>query len=259
MAGVLVFMILGRGVRKALFLCPFLIVFFLWACPAPPKETPSATVLSPLELHQRLVMGEPLVLIDTDSYLECMDERIPGALCIACDDVDKLVSHLQTFQGKPIVFYSRGLHVQKPCHALEKAKTKGLPNVAVLIGGISAWKMAGYETESPQRVPRFSIPSIQAKTLDNWIQSRREFLILDIRSFVSFQKDGLKNAMNVPLGQLHERYHEIPVNLPILVIDSDGSRSMLAASFLHRKGFENIGRLRGGQAAWETHRRQMMP
>jgi rhodanese-related sulfurtransferase len=65
--------------------------------------------------------------------------------------------------------------------------------------------------------------------------------------------------MNIPLGQLHERYHEIPVNLPILVTDSDGSRSMLAASFLYWKGFENIGRLRGGQAAWEAYRNGRVP
>ena len=249
---------LKRGIRNVLSMPLFLVFFSLWACTAPPPA-PSVPELSPLELQNRLMKGESPVLVDTGSYLECMDERISGALCIPCDDVDAAAHRLQPFRGRVLVFYSRGPYVNKPCRALEEAKAKGFPNSALLTGGISAWKIAGYGTESPQRVPRFGIPSLQAKALDEWIQSHKEFLILDIRSSERYRENGLKVAMNIPLSQLHERYPEIPINLPILVADTDGSSSMLAASFLHWKGFEDITRLRGGLEAWEAYRKRRIP
>ena len=247
---------LQGGIREVLSLSLCLSFFCLWACPAPPP--PSVPELSPLELQQRLIKGGSPILIDTGSYLECMDERIPGARCIACDEVDTAARQLQPFRGRSLVFYGRGPYVNKPCRALEEAKAKGFPNRAVLAGGISAWKMAGYGTESLQRIPRFVIPSLQAKTLDAWIQSHQEFLILDIRPSARYREGDLKAAMNIPLSELHERYPEIPMNLPILVADTDGSSSMLAASFLRWKGFEDVWRLRGGIEAWEAYRKRGM-
>jgi rhodanese-related sulfurtransferase len=248
-----------RGMKCALPLLPFLAFFCLWACPGPPPAAPSMAELSPLELQHRLMKGDPPVPIDTGSYLECMDERIPGALCMACDEVDRSATRLEPFRGRLLVFYNRGPSVGKPCRALEEIKAKGFQNIVMLAGGISAWKMAGYGTESLQRIHRFGIPSLQAKVLDDWIQSHKELLILDIRSSERYRENGLKGAMNIPLSQLHDRYPEIPMNLPILVADTDGSSSMLAASFLHWKGFKDLRRLRGGLEAWDAYRKRRIP
>jgi rhodanese-related sulfurtransferase len=250
---------LKRGIRCVLSLPLYLGILCFWACQAPQPASPPVPELTPVELQERLIRGESPVLIDTGSYLECMDERIPGARCLGCGDFAAVAPQLQPFRERLLLFYGRGPSANRPCRALEEAREKGFLNRAMLAGGISAWKIAGYGTESPQRIPRYGIPSLQPRALDSWIQSQREFLILDIRSVEIFRQGSLTGAMNIPLSELHERYPEIPLNLPILIADADGASSMLAAGFLQWKGFGDIRRLRGGLEGWDAYRKRGIP
>ena len=56
--------------------------------------------------------------------------------------------------------------------------------------------------------------------------------------------------MNIPLNQLQARYNELPNDRRIIVVDSDGSRALFAASYLERKGYRDVGRLSGGMKKW---------
>jgi len=75
--------------------------------------------------------------------------------------------------------------------------------------------------------------------------------VLDIRSREKYEKGHLQGAMSIPMHQLHERYHELPHDRSLMLVDDQGFRSFLAASYLARKGFRVI-RLFGGMAAWKS-------
>jgi rhodanese-related sulfurtransferase len=56
----------------------------------------------------------------------------------------------------------------------------------------------------------------------------------------------LKNAVNIPLGQLRDRLAELPHDRRIVTYCQKGQRGYLAACALHGHGFEDVANLRGG-------------
>jgi rhodanese-related sulfurtransferase len=59
--------------------------------------------------------------------------------------------------------------------------------------------------------------------------------------------------VNLPLNALPERYQELPLDRVILLVDEDGTTTLLAGSYLKRKGFKNPVRLFGGMEAWRLY------
>ena len=75
-----------------------------------------------------------------------------------------------------------------------------------------------------------------------------EFL-LDVRETSEVAESGLlRNAVNIPLGELRERLAELPRDRKILVYCQKGQRGYLATCALKGSGFENVANLRGGFA-----------
>lgn len=73
-----------------------------------------------------------------------------------------------------------------------------------------------------------------------------EFL-LDVRDPDELEEFGkLRNAVNIPLGQLRDRLAEVPRDRHIVTYCQKGQRGYLAACVLHGRGFEDVANLRGG-------------
>jgi len=89
--------------------------------------------------------------------------------------------------------------------------------------------------------------------LARWLLEKRDLLILDIRREARFREGHLPGAINIPLFRLHERYQELPLNRPVLVVDDRGLRSFLASSYLVRKGIADVTRLFGGMERWQEY------
>jgi rhodanese-related sulfurtransferase len=210
-------------------------------------------MLEPAELQQMLQKGEDLVLVDTMSRLECMDHSIPGSLCIADEEFAARAPKLLPDKKKLLVFYCESDRCYRSRETATIALQQGYERVAVLRGGIPAWKEAGFETVSRERIPRIPVASIKPDRLARWLLEKRELLILDIRREDRFQEAHLPTAVNIPLYRLHERYAEIPLNRPVLVVDDRGLRSFLASCYLVRKGVADVNRLFGGMAGWQSY------
>ncbi len=56
--------------------------------------------------------------------------------------------------------------------------------------------------------------------------------------------------VHIPLGQLDARAAELDPNAEIVVICRSGGRSMQAAQFLAKRGFDSVFNLTGGMLAW---------
>lgn len=69
------------------------------------------------------------------------------------------------------------------------------------------------------------------------IASKQAFTLVDVREPDEHETASIKGAKLIPLGQLQERYIEIPQDKPVITYCHHGIRANHAASFLLQKGF----------------------
>jgi rhodanese-related sulfurtransferase len=187
------------------------------------------------------------------SRLECMDHSIAGSLCIADEEFPAKAARLFPDKNRQLVFYCESNRCYRSRETAAIALQQGYVRVSVLRGGIPAWKEAGFDTVSQERIPRVPAESIKPDRLARWLLEKRDLLILDIRREERFQEGHLPGSINIPLYRLHERYSEIPLNRQVLVVDDRGLRSFLASSYLIRKGVADVKRLFGGMERWQRY------
>jgi hydroxyacylglutathione hydrolase len=77
-------------------------------------------------------------------------------------------------------------------------------------------------------------------------------LLVDVRNEPEADGDLIDGALNIPLGRLIARLDELPRERQLIPYCSSGYRSAIAASLLQARGFERVGDLVGGVAAWSA-------
>ena len=208
-------------------------------------------MIQPQALQEMMGSKEKPVLIDCMSHIECLDHRIPGSLCIPSEEFESKIAMLPADKNKALIFYCESEASQKGLESADAAVKHGYTSVFVLEGGIPAWKRAGHEVMTEERIPRMAILAVTPQVLRQWLAEKRDFLLLDIRPEKAFNEAHIEGAVNIPLYQLHRRYHELPLNRLLILVDNRGFRTLIAASYLKRKGFE-VKRLFGGMVKWEA-------
>ena len=108
--------------------------------------------------------------------------------------------------------------------------------IGYLNGGFEAWKNAGFETDT---VTRMSASELEAFYSN-------EPLIIDVRKKSEYDSEHIVNAINIPLNELNARFIEIPKNQAFILHCAGGYRSMIAASILKSRGFEDFKDVEGG-------------
>ncbi len=208
--------------------------------------------ITAVELERLIRQGDGTV-INCESWLECMDLRIPGSHCLAGgrEGENQRLSRLAPERNRRLVFYCDSEDCRKSVRCTAEALKAGYRQVSILKGGFPAWKEAGFAVESIQRVPRLASPSVRAKDLKGWLDQDRPLIVLDIRDLESYRENHIPGAINIPLEELHERYQEIPLGQTLVIVDNRGYRSFFTASYLKRKGFYTI-RLFGGMQKWQA-------
>jgi NADPH-dependent 2,4-dienoyl-CoA reductase/sulfur reductase-like enzyme/rhodanese-related sulfurtransferase len=151
--------------------------------------------------------------------------RLLGAQVVGEQGIDKRVDVLATaITGKMSVFDLENLD-------LAYSPPFGSANDPVNTAGFVAGHIA-----------RGDLSTVAPET---W-QPNGDFL-LDVRDTDEVEEFGkLKNAVNIPLGQLRDRLGELPRDRKIVTYCQKGQRGYLAACALHGRGFEEVANLRGG-------------
>ncbi|HOD36329.1 MAG TPA: rhodanese-like domain-containing protein [Syntrophales bacterium] len=228
------------------------LILFATACVSekPAGEVPGELPATGLS---RMMESERVVLVNTMSDIECMDHRIPGSLCLSCEEAVEKLGRIAVDKAAPVVFYCESERCYRSCLAAAEARKQHYQRVYTLKGGLSAWRAAGYGTESPDRIPRQPVFSVRPSQAASWLAERQDILVLDIRSRDVFTQGHIQGAVNIPMHELHRSYGDIPHNRRIIVVDQNGYRSFLAASYLVRKGFGDVIRLLGGMDRWNQY------
>lgn len=81
--------------------------------------------------------------------------------------------------------------------------------------------------------------------------------ILDVREGFEWEAGHIAGAQHIPLGELSERYGEVPLDQDVYVICRSGGRSLKATAFLVNAGFDPINVL-GGMGAWADAQKPMV-
>lgn len=108
--------------------------------------------------------------------------------------------------------------------------------IGYLKGGFNAWKASGKEIDTVER--------ISAKQLEESIKD--ETIIIDVRNRGEYDAEHLEKAINIPLDYINEHLAEFPKDKPFVIHCAGGYRSMIAASILKSRGWDNFQDVEGG-------------
>ncbi len=111
-------------------------------------------------------------------------------------------------------------------------------SIGYLQGGFTAWKNAGKEADTIQRVSVDELADILAK--DSATN------ILDVRKKSEYDSEHLIEAENACLDYINESMLKVDKNKTYYVHCAGGYRSMIFASILKARGYDNLIDVRGG-------------
>ncbi len=111
----------------------------------------------------------------------------------------------------------------------------GYGDISVLAGGIGAWAAVGYELFGGVHVPSkafgewvehvYGTESVDAPVLKEWLDSGRNMVVLDSRTFEEFHHMSIPGAMNVPGGELAYRIGDLAPDPETLVVVNCAGRT----------------------------------
>jgi len=198
--------------------------------------------LAPAEFHLVWEHEEALV-IDTRGKEAFANSFIPGSIFIGLDDnfapwVGTLVTDLQ----QPILLIAGEGRVEEAVIRLSRV---GYDNpIGYLKGGVCSWKEAGYETGTLEQVTADVFAALYKAT--------PSVNLLDVRRESEYRAQHIEGAVNFPLDFLNQRMSELDKSKEYYLHCAGGYRSVITASILKARGFNNMVNIRGGFNALRT-------
>lgn len=108
-------------------------------------------------------------------------------------------------------------------------------SIGYLKGGITSWVDSGKEVD---HINRLTVSELKKKMADN-------VKVFDVRKSSEYQSQHLVGAENSPLNLINKHLSEFPKG-EFIVHCEGGYRSMIAASILKQRGFDNVVDVEGG-------------
>lgn len=179
---------------------------------------------------------EHALVLDTRHQDEFSDAHIPGSVFIGIDDnfapwVGALITDLQT----PILIVC---NEDRQLEVVDRLARVGYDNpIGYLEGGFGAWVAEGEEIDS--------IPEITAEEFEEIFRTK-EFNLLDVRRESEYNAQHILGAQNFPLDFINRNMNAVDRDTPYYLHCAGGYRSMIAASILKSRGFENLINIKSG-------------
>lgn len=102
--------------------------------------------------------------------------------------------------------------------------------IGYLEGGFDSWRKAGKEVDAVSRITAEEFAKCFAT----------EPLVFDVRKQSEFNSEHVEGAINVPLNRINEHLAEFPKDKPFILHCAGGYRSMIAASILKARGWDDF-------------------
>lgn len=113
-----------------------------------------------------------------------------------------------------------------------------------------AMNMAAYAAEN--KMSGYS-PSLVVAELDDYLETKEQVIILDVRDVFAHQKSKINGAYHLPLENLQPNLERIPKDIPILVYDETGKKGHQALRILLGAGCKEVKNISGGNISLQHH------
>ena len=110
--------------------------------------------------------------------------------------------------------------------------------IGYLDGSFDAWKNAGMEVDTIDRVTPEELAEIQI--------ADRAVPIFDVRKKSEYASEHLLGVENTPLDTINDSMVSIPKNKTVYIHCASGYRTMIFASILRARGYDQIADVKGG-------------
>lgn len=189
-----------------------------------------------VETFEAMANHEGALVLDTRTENEFSEKHIPNSIFIGIKgDFAPWVGALIPDLNQPIIFIAEE---DKEEEVVTRLSRVGYDNtMGYLDGGLQAWEKAGKETDS--------IESISAGEFANQYD-KPEINVLDVRKVSEYKTSHLEKAKNLPLDYINKQMGEIDKEKEYYIHCLGGYRSMIAASILKSRGFEQVIDVAGG-------------
>lgn len=194
------------------------------------------TALDP-KSFQLIWEAEEALVIDTRSKDIFPQAYLPGSIFIGLDDnFAPWAGTLITDLKQPILLVTDEGREEEAVLRLSRV---GYDNtMGYLKGGIETWKKAGFETES--------LKEINAEEFAELYLGKKDIALLDARRESEYNSQHIEGAINFPLDFINQNMSMLDKNKQYYMHCAGGYRSVIAASILKARGFNNIINIRGG-------------
>ncbi len=234
-------------------------------------EQRSATPgISPEELRRCMDDGTDLVVLDSRPWDEYHRMSIPTGVDVPGAELVHRVHDIVPSAKTLVVVNCAGR--TRSIIGAQSLINAGIPNrVVALRNGTMGWELAGFACErgATRRAPapsaggsalaqaaaarvaqRFGVQAIDVPTLQAWRSEceHRSLYLLDVRSPEEFAAGHLPGSISAPGGQLVQETDRYVGTLRarVVLIDDNGVRATLTASWLLQMGWRDVAVLRDG-------------
>lgn len=222
-------------------------------------HTPRITVQ---ELARMQAAGEDFVILDGRPFSEYAKMNIPGGICCPNAELPYRVATMVPSPATRIVVNCAGR--TRSIIGAQTLINFGVPNpVCALENGTQGWYLADFKLEKqatrrypdtidPATLPaaraaavklmqRFGVREVAASEVETWLQDRsRTTYLCDVRTPEEFAAQSIAGSVHAPGGQLIQATDQwVAVrNARVVLIDGEGVRAPVVASWLAQLGYE---------------------
>jgi glyoxylase-like metal-dependent hydrolase (beta-lactamase superfamily II)/rhodanese-related sulfurtransferase len=221
----------------------------------------TAPMIEPSELRQRMKQGKAPVIVDVRLPDEWMGMRIGEVINIPLNKLEELAGKKLDQREEIVTVCNSAFRSSLAIGLLER---NGFKNGRSMKGGAEAWVAAGYPVIKISTAEKQADEAVEYRNLGlperisaNELMSRLKDLpgsleIVDIRPKNQVLGYNPLNAQHADIGELIESQRWLVGDVPLLIVDRDGTLAMMAAGILSRKTKREIKVLRGGiEAFWQ--------
>ncbi|MBN2569714.1 MAG: thiosulfate sulfurtransferase, partial [Deltaproteobacteria bacterium] len=220
-------------------------------------------VIYPKELKEMIGDGREIALIDVREQGAFYREHQLFASSIPLSQMELRISDMVPRRAARIVLVDGGRGDNMAERAGKCLEQLGYTNIAILDGGIKAWKETGYEIFSGVNVPSKAFGEIVERTcntsrltageLKAKIDSGEKLVILDSRPKDEYHRMNIPGGINTPGAELVMRIHDLaPDPETFVVVNCAGrTRSIIGTQSLINAGIPNpVAALKDGTMGW---------
>jgi rhodanese-related sulfurtransferase len=221
----------------------------------------AARTVSPAALRATIVDGGELALLDVREQGTFGRGHLLFASCVPLSRLELMIADVVPRRSVRMVLCDGGDGLAE--RAAARLAALGYGDIAVLEGGVAAWRAAGHVLFGGVNVPskavgelierRCNTPRVTALELAGKLEAGEDLVILDGRPWDEYHRMSIPGGIDTPGAELVYRVHDLaPSPDRLVVVNCAGrTRSIIGAQSLINAGIANrVVALKDGTMGW---------